>query len=321
MSYDLGGKRIVVTGATGFLGRHLLPLLRARYGDANVAGLSHRDYDLEDPRQVRRMFEERRPQVLVHLAAYSGGIGANREFPADFYHRNTLLTALVFREAATHGVERMLYTMGGCSYPASACSPIGEEQMWDGFPQAESAAYSTAKKMGLVASDAYRRQYGLHSMVIVPGNMYGEYDNFHPRDSHVIPGMIRRYYEAERNGQSRVIMWGSGAPMRDFVYAGDVAATIPWFLENFEETGPVNVSSGTSTCIRELAGIVARAVGFRGAIEWDTTKPDGQMIKIFDVSKLRSLGLCCPTPLEEGIQRTAAWLSANYPGRTDGIRL
>lgn len=321
MNYELGGKRIVVTGATGFLGRHLLPVLRARYACASIAGLSRCDYDLEDPTQVRLMFEERRPQVLVHLAAYAGGIGANREFPADFYHRNTLLTALVFHEAATHGVERLLYTIGGCSYPASAHSPICEDQMWDGFPQPESAPYATAKKMGLVASDAYRRQYELQSVVIVPGNMYGEYDNFHRRDSHVIPAIIRRYYEAAQSGQDRVVMWGSGAPVRDFVYAGDVAAAIPRFLENFDETGPVNVSSGTGISICQLAQCIARAVGFQGTIDWDVTKPDGQMVKVFDISKLRSLGMCCSTPLEEGIRRTAAWLSANYPGRTDGIRL
>jgi GDP-L-fucose synthase len=259
--------------------------------------------------------------VLVHLAAYSGGIGANREFPADFYYRNTLLTCLVFHAAAKYEVEKALYPMGGCAYPANARSPIDESQMWDGFPQPESAPYSTAKKMGIVASDAYRRQYGLNSVVIVPGNMYGEYDNFHPRDSHVVPAMIRRYYEAVQTGQERVVMWGTGAPVRDFVYAGDVARTIPQFLESYDATGPVNVSSGSPMSIRELAGAVAEATGFRGAIEWDASKPDGQKTKVFDVTKLHAMGAHCPTAFRDGLQRTVSWFAANYANRGEGIRL
>jgi GDP-L-fucose synthase len=321
MSVDLRNKRILVTGASGFLGRHLMPVLRKRYGQRAVLGVSSRDYDLIDPSRVTRMFEELRPEVLIHLAAYSGGIAANREFPADFYYRNTLLTCLVFNEAAKFRVEKVLYPMGGCSYPATAHSPIDESQIWDGFPQPESAAYSTAKKMGIIASDSYRRQHGLNSVVIIPGNMYGEYDNFHLRDSHVVPAMIRRCFEAVQSKQERVVMWGTGSPVRDFVYAGDVAETVPWFLENFDETGPVNVSTGTMTSIRELAEAVAAAVGFVGAIEWDSSQPDGQKVKIFDVSRLRSLGLCCPTPLTEGVQRTAAWFAANYRTGGDGIRL
>lgn len=321
ISMEMKNKRILVTGASGFLGRHLMPVLQERYGSGNVAGVSRRDYDLIDPVQVAKMFTELKPEVLVHLAAYSGGIGANREFPADFYYKNTLLTCLVFDRAAKVKVEKLLYPMGGCAYPATARSPIEECQMWDGFPQAESAPYSCAKKMGIVASDSYRRQYGLNSVVIVPGNMYGEYDNFHPRDSHVVPAIIRRYYEAVRSGVERVVMWGTGSPVRDFVYAGDVAATIPWFLENFDETGPVNVSSGTSTAIRELAETVARSVRFNGTIQWDASQPDGQKVKIFSVSKLHSLGLGCPTTLADGLRRTAAWFAANYPTAGDGIRL
>ncbi len=318
---EIRNKRTLVTGATGFLGRHLMPVLHERYGRDHVVGVSSRDYDLMDPAEVTRMFREQKPDVLIHLAAYSGGIGANREFPADFYYRNTVLTCQVFQEAAKSQVAKMLYPMGGCSYPATARSPIDESQMWDGFPQPDSAAYSTAKKMGIVASESYRCQYGLNSVVIIPGNMYGEFDNFCPRDSHVVPAMIRRYYEAVQTGQERVVMWGTGAPVRDLVYAGDVAATIPWFLENFDSTGPVNISSGTTTSIRELAETVAEVTGFRGAIEWDSSKPDGQKVKIFDVTKLNAMGLTCPTPLRTGLQKTVSWLEANYGTRGDGIRL
>ena len=190
---------IVVTGATGFLGRHLLPILRARYGAEHVVGLCSRDYDLLDPVQVRRLFAERRPRVLIHLAAYSGGIGANRTYPADFFYRNILFTTLAFQGAAEAGVEKMIFTMGGCSYPAKAASPINEAQMWEGYPQPESAGYSVAKKMGLVASASYRTQYGLNSVVLIPGNMYGEFDNFRANESHVVPGLIRRYYEAKHS--------------------------------------------------------------------------------------------------------------------------
>lgn len=311
--------RIVVTGASGFLGRHLLPVLQSRYED--VVGLCSRDYDLMDPAAVRRMFDERRPDVLVHLAAYSGGIGANRAFPADFYYRNTLLTALVFQEAAARKIRKLIYTMGGCSYPATATSPIDESQMWNGYPQPESAGYSAAKKMGIVASHSYRQQYGLNSVVLIPGNMYGEYDNFRNDESHVVPAMVRRYYEARLARQDAVMMWGSGAPQRDFVYAGDVAACIPYFIENYDSSEPVNLSSGTATTIKELAETIQRLTGFRGDIVWDRTKPDGQMIKIFDVRRMRALGLSCGTSLADGLRRTIEWLARNYRERGDGIRL
>jgi len=313
--------RILVTGATGFLGRHLMPVLSERYGADSVQGVSSREYDLMDPGQVTRMFRDRKPEVLVHLAAYSGGIGANRAFPADFYYRNTLLTALVFEQAARSGVKKLVYPMGGCSYPAKATSPISEDQMWQGYPQPESAGYSAAKKMGIVASIGYRAQYGLNSVVIVPGNMYGEYDNFRNEESHVVPAMVRRYFEAKRSGLSQVAMWGSGKPVRDFVYAGDVARCIPYFIENYDSSEPVNLSSGTTTPIKELAEAIKEVVGYKGEIVWDSLKPDGQMVKIFDTTRMKSLDLSCPTSLLDGLRKTADWLARNYVARGDGIRL
>lgn len=313
--------RVVVTGATGFLGRHAVPVLQERYGAHNVVGLSSKDYDLMDPRQVQRMFEERRPDVVVHLAAYSGGIGANRTFPADFYYRNTLLAALVFDAAAKAKVKKLVYPMGGCSYPATATSPIDETQMWNGYPQPESAGYSTAKKMGIVASQSYRQQYGLDSVVIIPGNMYGEFDNFRNSESHVVPAMVRRYFEAKRAGAKDITMWGTGSPVRDFVYAGDVARTLPYFIETYASSEPVNVSSGTTTSIKELAESIKEMVRFEGEIRWDTTKPDGQMIKIFDVKRLKGLGLACDTSLKDGLKKTITWLERHYDAQSDGIRL
>jgi GDP-L-fucose synthase len=314
-------RMILVTGSTGFLGRHLMPMLLARYGSHGVVGTSSKDYDLMDHSDVKRMFRDIKPEVVVHLAAYSGGIGVNNARPADFYFRNTLLTALVFQEAAESGVKRLIYTMGGCSYPATARSPINEEQMWEGFPQKESAGYSCAKKMGIVASMAYRKQYGLDSVVLVPGNMYGEYDNYRNAESHVVPGMIRRFHEAKLSGAEEVVMWGTGAPTRDFVYAGDVAGVVAEFVEARDGAGPINISTGTSTSIRELSELVKSQVDFQGRLSWDTSKPDGQMVKIFDVARLRQLGLGCQTSLRDGLRRTADWFVKNYENKSDGIRL
>jgi GDP-L-fucose synthase len=313
--------RIVVTGASGFLGRHTVPVLRERYGPERIVTLSSTDYDLTDPAAVRRMFQEQKPGVLVHLAGYVGGIGANRAYPADFLHRNLLLMALTFQAAAEFGLRKLVYPMGGCSYPAKATSPIGEDQMWQGYPQAESAAYSSAKKMGLVASEAYRQQYGLHSVVLIPGNMYGEYDNFRAQESHVIPALIRRFFEARCNGAREVVCWGSGKATRDFVYAGDVARAIPFFIEHYDSPNPVNISSGTTTSIRELAETVREIVGFSGELVWDASKADGQMFKIFDVTRMKGLGLACDTPLSKGLERTVGWFAANYASQGDGLRI
>jgi GDP-L-fucose synthase len=313
--------RILVTGSTGFLGRHLLPILQKEYGENHVVGLSSKNFDLLRQDQVEHMFETHKPEVLVHLAAYSGGIGANRAYPADFFHKNALFVTLMFNAAARHGVKKMIYPMGGCSYPAKSTSPINEDQIWNGYPQAESAGYSVAKKMGIVTSQSYRQQYGLNSVVLIPGNMYGEYDNFRESESHVVPAMVRRYYETKLRGDKEITMWGDGSPVRDFVYAGDVAKTIPWFIENYDSSEPVNISSGTETNIRELASTIKNKMGWDGEIKWDTSKPNGQMVKIFDVARLNGLGLSCKTPLTEGLEKTIQWLKRNYTGQTDGIRL
>jgi GDP-L-fucose synthase len=313
--------RVLLTGATGFLGRHTLPVLQKRYGMDNVVGVGSQQYDLMDQRQVDAMFDAVKPDAVVHYAAYSGGIGANRTYPADFYFRNSVLTALTFDAAARHGVKKLLYPMGGCSYPAKAESPISEDKLWTGYPQAESAPYSTAKMMGTVAARAYRQQHGMDATVIIPGNVYGEFDNYHPLDSHVIPAMIRRYHEAKLSGAKTIEMWGSGAPTRDFVYAGDIGALIPYFIESFPDSGPINLSTGVSTSIKTLAETIARLVGFAGEIVWDRSKPDGQMLKIFSPARLNALGLSCPTSLEDGLRKTIPWFQTNYATAGDGLRL
>lgn len=313
--------KILLTGATGFLGRHTRPILKARYGAENLVAVSSKDYDLMDPSQVERMFAVVQPDVVVHYAAYSGGIGANRLYPADFYFRNTILTALTFDAAARHKIKKLVYPMGGCSYPADARSPIDENQLWRGYPQIDSSGYSTAKMMGVVAGRSYRQQYGLSTSVIIPGNMYGEFDNFSILDSHVVPAMIRRFLEAKLEGKVEVAMWGTGSPERDLVYAGDVARLLPFFIEEYDSPEVVNISTGTRTSIRQLAETIARLTEYPGAIRWDADKPDGQAVKIFGVERLHGLGLSCDTPLEDGLARTVSWFSANYASRGDGLRL
>jgi len=304
--------RILVTGASGFLGRHVVPVLESRYGQGTVIGVSSKDYDLTEQEAVRRMFRDHRPEWVVALAGYVGGIGANVAFPADFYYRNLMMIILTLHEAWKAGAQRIVNVMGGCSYPGTASSPISEDQMWQGLPTFESAPYSSAKKMAIIQSEAYRRQYQLRAIVLIPGNVYGEYDNFSLRDAHVVPATIRKFFEAKREGKPEVTMWGSGKPTRDFVYAADVAALFPYFLENYDSPEPINLSTGRSTSIKELAEMTRELTGYRGKIAWDTSRPDGKVFKIFSNAKLKALGLDCPTPLRDGLKKTVDWFAAYY---------
>ncbi len=299
-------QKVLVTGATGFLGRHITPALRAAV-KGEVVGVGHADYDLLKPGAAARMLKDIRPDAVIHLAAKVGGIIANKKYPADFFYENILINTQTVHACYEAGVKKLVTCIGGCSYPAKAASPIGEDQMWAGYPQPESAPYSVAKKLVLVQSESYRRQYGFNSIVLIPGNVYGEYDNFNEEYSHVVPALIRRFVEAKESGAKTVKCFGSGRPTRDFVYAGDIAALIPWFLANYDSSDPVNLSTNTRVSIKELSETVQRLTGFTGSIAWDTSKPDGQIDKIFDATKLHGLGLKCPTPLEEGLKKTIAW--------------
>jgi GDP-L-fucose synthase len=313
-------RRILLTGATGFLGRHARAVLETRYGPASVRAVGSRDYDLLDARAVARMFEDVRPTSVVHLAGVVGGIALNAGSPADLLYKNALVTLHVFDAAARSSVERLVYTASGCCYPGDATTPIGETQLWEGYPQRENAPYSSAKRLGIVASTAYRAQWGLDSVALIPGNLYGEYDNFRERDSHVVAALVRRFHAAKLAKKDEIVLWGSGRPKRDFTYAGDVAALLPWFLEQ-HVSDPVNVSTGTGTTIRELAETIARLTGFEGRLVWDSSKPDGQLEKTFSTERLAALGLACPTALEDGLRRTVEWFAKNYEGALDGLRL
>lgn len=311
-------KRILVTGSQGFLAHHIIPALREAF-EAELVLVSRADYDLLKPGIPERMLKDVQPDALVHLAAKSGGIIDNKKRPASYFYENLSMNTAVFHAAFEAGVGKLLTLMGGCSYPSHATSPISEDQMWNGYPQIESAGYSVAKKMLLVQSWAYRVQHGFNSVVLIPGNVYGEWDNFNLEQSHVIPAMIRKYVEAQDAGRPTMTAFGTGKPTRDFVYAGDVGQTIPWFLANYESSDSVNISAGRRITIRELAETVKKATGFAGDIVWDTSKPDGQMDKIFDVTRLNQLGLSCSTTLEEGLRRTTDWFRS---ARTTGeVRL
>ena len=303
--------KILITGATGFLGSHVVPVLKKKY-DAEVIPVSGKDYDLRQQAEVKKLFETVSPTVVVHLAARVGGILSNKKYPVEFYYDNILINTHVVHEAYLAGVKKLVMTFGGCSYPANAKSPIDESQLWNGFPQKESAAYSGAKKMEYIQSVAYREEFGFNSISLIPGNLYGEYDNYSMEHSHVIPALIRKFYEAKRDGKSSVPLFGSGKPQRDFVYAGDVAALFPFFIDSYDSSEPINISSGTTTPIADLAEMIKKYVGYRGSIVWDSSKPDGQMVKIFDVKRLNALGLNCLTTLEDGVRRTVEWFCREY---------
>ena len=303
-------KRILVTGSTGFLGHHLMPRLREAFPEAELVGVGRRDGDLRDPAAAARLLRETQPDGVVHLAAKSGGILANQVQPADYFYDNLAMNLHVLHESWRAGVRKLVAFMGGCSYPAAARSPIGEDQMWNGYPQIESAGYSVAKKMLLTQSWAYRVQHGFNSIVLLPGNVYGEWDNFNLSEAHVIPALIRKTVEARERGAASIVAIGTGRPVRDFVYAGDVAAVVPWFIRHYDSSEPVNISTGTRISVRDLFAAVCRATGYAGRVEWDPARPDGQMERIYDVARLRALGLSCDAPLEEGLRRTVDWFLA-----------
>lgn len=307
---ELAGKRVLVTGGSGFVGSNLIPFLKK--AGAVVSAPDRGEYDLMRQLDVVRMFEDLRPEIVFHLAAYVGGILANRDKPADFCYRNLFLGAEVIHQAQQTGVKKYITLMGGCSYPAHAPSPIEEIQLWQGYPQSESAPYSLAKAMAQELAKAYRRQYGLNAIVLVPGNIYGPYDNFDLQGSHVIPALIRKYIEAKERGDAEVVAWGSGKPLRDFVYIGDVCEAILLAAQTYDGSDLINISSGQRTSIRELVDLVAELTGFQGRVVWDTTKPDGQMDKGFAVERMKKiLGFTPRTSLRGGLQKTIDWFHSH----------
>jgi GDP-L-fucose synthase len=305
-----------VTGATGFVGSNLVPLLQAK--SCKVVTPSRKDYDLLQQDQVRQLFKDHRPDVVFHLAGLIGGIGANRARPADFCYENLLMGTMLLHESWQAGVSKYVTLIGGCSYPANAPSPIKETELFNGMPQAESAPYSLAKAMSVIQAQSYRRQHNFNAIVLVPGNLYGPFDNFDLQNSHVIPALIRKFINARETGLPEVVAWGSGRPTRDFVYVTDVCEIILHATEHYSGADIINLSSGTAVTIKELTETVAELTGYTGKVTWDTTKPDGQLYKGFDATRLKEmLGSECRTSLREGLKKTIDW----YLSKPAGLRL
>ncbi len=307
ISRHLADKRLVVTGGTGFLGKHLQEAASAE-GLRNTRFLGSKDYDLSDPSEARRLIQEEQPDVLVHAAAVCGGIGANRAEPGRFFYANAVMGLHLIEEARRAGVQKFVQLGTVCSYPKHATPPFREADLWNGYPEETNAPYGLAKKMLLVQLQAYREQYGFQGVYVIPVNLYGPYDNFDLETSHVIPALIRRFDEAMRLGYDTVTLWGDGTPSREFLHARDAARGILLAAALYGEPEPVNLGTGREITIRELAEIVAREVGYTGGIAWDPSKPNGQPRRQLDTSRARErLGFEPQISLEEGIGETVAW--------------
>lgn len=308
--------KVLITGATGFVGSSLAPKL-AENGH-EVVGISSKDYNLLEQSEVRRLFKDVSPDVVYALAAKVGGILANKTYPADFIYTNLGINTYFLEEARKAGVKRLIYTFCGCSYPIDAPNPIKEEYLFKGLPDENAMFYSLAKATNYLQLLAYRKQHKLDWVAAVPGNVYGPYDNFSETGSHVIPGLIRRFHFAKEKGDKKVVVWGTGKPVRDFIYVEDVADALVLMLDKYHLDMPVNISGGTGFTIKEVVELVKEIVGFKGELVWDSTKPDGHPVKIFDVSRMKAeLGFRPKIGLKEGISKTYDWFVNNM----DKVRL
>jgi GDP-L-fucose synthase len=297
--------RVVVTGGGGFLGSHLVERLE-RDGHEVVAA-RRRDYDLTAMDDTARLFDDARPELVFHLAAEVGGIGANRANPGRYWYANLMMGAHVLEQARLHEIEKLVVVGTVCSYPKHTPVPFREEELWNGFPEETNAPYGVAKKAVLVGAQAYREQYGLRTAYLLPANLYGPRDNFHETNAHVIPDLIRKMLE----GRDEIVLWGDGTPTREFLYVDDAVDALALAGERYDGAEPVNLGSGAEISIRELAELVADVTGFEGRITWDTSMPNGQPRRSLDASRARELfGWEARTPLREGLERTVEWFRA-----------
>lgn len=311
MHTELENKRICVTGGNGFLGSHVVAQLRAR-GCSQVFVVRRRDYDLVKGEAVERLYREARPEVVIHLAAVVGGIGANRENPGRFFYENLMMGAQMIEGARAHGVDKFILAGTICSYPKHTSIPFREEELWDGYPEETNAPYGIAKKALLVQSQAYREQYGLNSIHLLLVNLYGPGGNFDLGTSHVIPALVRKCVEAVERGAPSIEVWGTGAATREFLYVADAAEGIVLAAERYDDPSPVNLGVGREISIRDLVHLIAEETGFKGEIVWDTTKPDGQLRRVLDVQRAEQMfGFRAKTDFLTGLRKTIEWYRAS----------
>ncbi|MBI4546950.1 MAG: GDP-L-fucose synthase [Ignavibacteriae bacterium] len=300
-------KKVVVTGGAGFLGSFVVEKLRERKCGEII--IPRKDqYDLRDAEVVQKLYETYNPDMVIHLAAIVGGIGANRENPGTFFYDNAIMSIQLLEYARQYNTPKFVAVGTICAYPKFCPIPFKEEDLWNGYPEETNAPYGLAKKMLLVQSQAYRQQYGYNSIYLLPVNLYGPRDNFDPKSSHVIPALIKKCLDAKRRGEKEIVAWGDGTPTREFLYVEDAAEGILLAAEKYDKPDPVNLGSGMEISIKDLLETIARYTGFKGKIAWDTTKPNGQPRRCLDVSRAeREFGFKARTNFEEGLRRTIEW--------------
>ncbi len=309
--------RTLVTGGGGFLGTHVVERLQAEGIEPIVA--RRRQYDLTRWDDTERLFADAKPELVLHLAAEVGGIGANRDNPGRYWYSNLMMGAHVIEQSRLHGVDKLLVLGTVCAYPKFAPVPFSEDDLWNGYPEETNAPYGVAKKTLLVGGQGYREQYGLNAIFLLPVNLYGPRDNFHPTNAHVIPDLIRKMSDAQARGEREVVLWGDGSPTREFLYVDDAAEGIVLAALRYDQPEPVNLGTGEEVSIKHLAELIGEATGYEGEIVWDTTKPNGQPRRKLDTTRAKELfGFEAKTPFREGVARTVAWYrehAAAYAGR------
>jgi len=310
--------RFMVTGGSGFLGKHVVQALKNR-GAQDVFVPRSKDYDLREHEAVIRLLEDVKPDVIIHLAAIVGGIGANSARPGEFFYANLMMGTQLLHESYLRKIKKFVSIGTVCAYPKFTPVPFHESDIWDGYPEETNAPYGLAKKMLLVQGQAYRQQYGFNSIYMLPTNLYGPGDNFDLETSHVIPALIRKYTEAKARGDSEVVAWGTGSPTREFLYVEDAAEGILLGAERYEKADPVNLGSGTEISIKDLTETIARLVGFEGRVVWDHSRPDGQPRRGLDTSRAQQeFGFKAQTSFEEGLKRTIEWYQETIKAQAAG---
>jgi len=300
-------RRVCVTGGNGFLGSFITEKLALR-GTKEIFIPRIEDYNLVEREAILRMLKDAKPDIILHLAALAGGIGANRLRPAEFFYVNLMMGVQLIHEAWKAGVEKMVAVGTICAYPKITPLPFKEENLWDGYPEETNAPYGLAKKMLLVQAQAYRQQYGFNVIYPLPVNLYGPRDNFNLETSHVIPALIRKCVEAQVQGKNQIILWGDGTPTREFIYVEDAAEGLLLATERYNGSEPFNLGSGQEISIKDLAILIARLTGFEGEIIWDTSKPNGQPRRALDTTRAEKFfGFRASMPFEEGLTRTIEW--------------